>query len=78
MEPIHQDFREDPQVITVILKGSKSGAKNFKCLNCSKLLFIYHSNIKLIFEGRIIQDSGIIEVRCSRCFIDYIIANGLV
>lgn len=61
------------ECITVFFTPLKSGdVRNFRCLNCSKLLFQYESDISLIVDSADSpKEKGTIDYQCSRCKLMY-------
>jgi phage FluMu protein Com len=61
--------------VTVFLTPFKTGVmKNFRCVNCGKLLFEYESTVGLIVDsGDSPKDKAPINRRCNRCKLMYLI-----
>ena len=59
--------------ITVFLVSfSKFERRNFRCVNCGKLLFVYDSDIDFIIDsGDCPKKKGKLEVLCTRCRLTY-------
>jgi len=63
------------EFITIFLTPFKTGLKrNFRCLNCGKLLFQYESDVALVVDsGEHPEGRGPINYQCSRCRLMYLI-----
>lgn len=71
MLPIRET--REGECITVFFTPLKTGEKrNFRCLNCGKLLFQYESEIGLIIDSaEVPENKGPIDSRCPRCHLIY-------
>lgn len=61
------------ECITIFFTPFKTGeVRNFRCLNCGKLMFQYESDVALIVDSADSpKEKGPIDYQCSRCKLMY-------
>ena len=69
--PVREDGTS--RFITVFLNRKKVGVKrNWRCINCGKLLFQYGGSIPFIFDGATEPtETSETDIMCSRCKVVY-------
>ncbi|KKK47306.1 hypothetical protein LCGC14_3156540 [marine sediment metagenome] len=62
---------ETGRIVTLFLREGKE-KRNFRCLNCGKLIFKYTGELDQVFDGAIKNtEEPTIDTICSRCKIIY-------
>lgn len=70
LQPIHGNFAGE--VVTVLLDNKPGPKRNFRCLNCGKIVFQFEGGIKkVIMDGAVPLEESPLDNLCPRCKITY-------
>jgi len=70
LNPIIQDG-SSRIIVAFLLNNEDNFKKNFRCINCGKIVFQYAGEIVSVFDGAKPIEGKDIDVMCGRCKIMY-------
>lgn len=71
ISPVREDGSS--RFITVFLgKRNSKVRKNWRCINCGRIVFQYNGDIELIYDGAMKpEEASDIDIMCPRCKVVY-------
>jgi phage FluMu protein Com len=62
----------DEGIVVFLSHMHREGKRNFRCLNCGKIIFQYNSKVQAIVDGADAPfQSAPVDIQCHRCKILY-------